>query len=181
MGSKANKRSSRSRAKAKSVKKNDPKWSFSIRFMPEYSPMHLKVCVHETRAKLWANRSNPEESGGCEAFFRPINIEEVIQISKDGNETRTVNTCFGEMHFYPGSLTFGIITHEIFHAVIAWAWENGFLPKGNEASYEKDGPFVRKTNEEMCAELMTVLVGQFMHGMMRCMGKKFLANEAISA
>lgn len=132
------------------------------------------VYVHETYKHLQSHRKGEK---GVEAFFRPTEVTEVLKLSKDG-EVRTVNRCFGEVHFYPGSLSFGIIAHEMYHAVTSWAWEHGCLPKGNENEGKKSTVFEIPTDEELCAELIGELVGQTMIGLIRVLGKKFLIAEA---
>lgn len=153
-----------------------PKAQFEIYLARRSSPFYVLVVVHHSYKDLQKHRML--KKGGCEAFFRATTLEETLTVAKDGSETRKINHCFGEVHFYPGSLSFGIIAHEMYHAVTCWAWEHGHLPTGNEKEGKKSTVFDIPTNEELCAEMIGELVGQTMVGLMRTLGAKFLKAEA---
>lgn len=180
MGSKPNSKTRSQRSKSERVSLPKPKAKFEIYLCRRSSPEYLMVFVHQDYKSLQRYRqSASKKDGGCEAFFRAADFTEVLKVCKCG-ETRTVNNCFGEVHFYPGSLTFGIIAHEMYHAVTSWGWEHGCLPTGNEKEGRKSTVFDIPTNEELCAELMGELVGQTMVGLMRTLGAKFLIAESKS-
>jgi hypothetical protein len=149
-----------------------PRWTFDLYFAPRQYPDHVTLMVHRTQKDMLTHRSD-RKSSPREAFFKPTDIEETIKFGPNGSEERTVNNCYGELHFYPGSLTVGIIAHELYHVVCNWAWEHSCQPKGNEGSRWSNGILYLPSNEERCAELMGCLMAQTMVGLAHCLGKKF--------
>lgn len=149
-----------------------PKWAFNIYFAVRQYPDFATVMVHKTQKDMMTHRRD-RKSDTCEAFFKPTEIEETLQMAKDGSERRIVNNCYGEVHFHLGSLSVGIIAHELYHVVTNWAWEHSCIPGGNEGSYKFNGIVGIPSNEERCAELMGVLMGQTIFGMAHVMGKTF--------
>jgi hypothetical protein len=111
--------------------------------------------LHRTRENMlsW----HPEKSTTAVAFFAPAK-DEAIERNINGVWRREVVHRLGDLHFYPDSLTMGVIAHECFHAVIAWASQFGTLPHTDA----KDSP--EPDREELCAELIGILVKEFCVG-----------------
>jgi hypothetical protein len=158
------------KSKAKPVK---AKWVFDVFFAPRTSPLFLRVNVHDDWKKLQSHRQGPYQ---CDAFFRPTDISEVLTISKEGT-TRKINQCFGEIHFCAQRLSIVVITHEVFHAVMQWAWEHGVMPLGNELSVKIVSGVERPTNEEMCAELIGDMAAEVFSGLRNQMGDKLFSKS----
>lgn len=156
----------------KKKKAKEPKYQFNIFFATRHYPDFVTIKVHETQKEMMTNRSD-RKSSTCEAFFRPTNLSETLNINPDGSEQRIVNNCYGEVHFYLGSLTLGIIAHELYHVVTNWAWEHSCIPKGNEGDRWENGIIYVPSNEERCAELIGALMAQTVVGLAHHMGKQF--------
>lgn len=149
-----------------------PKIQFNLFFAARHYPDYVTMMVHKTQADMMTHRRD-RKSSTCEAFFKPTDFEETLKIGKDGSEQRVVNNCYGEIHFFPKSLTMGIIAHELYHVVTNWAWEHSCIPTGNEGTHQRHPTLYLPSNEERCAELMGSLMAQAVVGLAKLAGAKF--------
>lgn len=149
------KRKKPSRAKRHEAKA--PRWQFNIFVYKRATPHYFKVFIHNNRRDLLAWRKDPK--GKCEAFYSGHAPTLVAHVSANGDmEYEMDSPCIGKLHFYPGSLSVGIIAHEAFHAAYGWAVREGCAPLHGF----KEDSVGRDDNEELCAECCGSLVSQIL-------------------
>lgn len=172
------------KAKAKAVRsgrkvKKDKKpvtHKFRLFIAPRTSPQYIDVVIHPTYDKLQKARKDKDRL--CEAFYAPDNTKELITFINKAEHRHGV-PCFGTLHFYPRSLTVGIVTHELFHAVTCWARNMGCVPGWDEKTEVRDSlEHGKPDHEEVCAEVMGSLAAQFFSCLAR-IGKCLRFDKAI--
>lgn len=131
--------------------KPNPKYQFRIYASPRTSPQYFDVMIHDNRKKMIKWRS--ENHSTCEAFMAPDNGTWITHITPgdDGFESSYGNPRLGAIHFHPGSLTMGIIVHELYHATEWYSHIVGAIHKDKQ-----------NRNEEIRAEVIGSLMAQFM-------------------
>lgn len=115
---------------------------FKLYPAPRFTNQHFNVFIHKTQKKLIDTHPRKHK---CMAFFAWSNENE--------------NFNLGELHFCLDMLTYGIITHELYHAVTYWSRVTGSMPE--EDWQGDDDSWGKSTNEERCAEVIGSLMAQF--------------------
>lgn len=90
-----------------------------FRLYPEkQSRLHALVYVWPTRKEMleaWRARNYRRAGRTCQGFCSPV---EVWDFRKGTGRKQPL---FAEVHVWRGKLTMAVVTHEMFHAAIAWA------------------------------------------------------------
>lgn len=136
----------------------EPVRKFRIYISPRTSPQYLDVLIHPTYKAL--QRYRETKNGGCEACFRPDNCDRIATFVNH-HEHNHGNPRIGTLNFYPRSLTVGIVTHELFHAVTCWAKNMGCVPGWDHEPAKNSLTKGKQDNEEVCAEVIGNLAAQF--------------------
>jgi hypothetical protein len=122
-----------------------PKPAFKIHVSPKTSPQYFEVYIHATQKSLRIAYGGKIGDLAVMGFCRPrLSPESVL----------------GEIHFDRYALSFGVIAHELFHALLIWARATGGLPP-QEPEGDYAGIWDESTNEERCAEILGLMVAQF--------------------
>lgn len=86
----------------------------------------------------------------CEAYWSPNNSELVNNKCDCGKKHTKNMPLLGTIHFHRELLSYGIISHEVFHAIMSWCVDVGADPVVGE--------YCHPDHNEICAELMGKMV-----------------------
>ena len=111
----------------------EPHTRFHIR--PDGPFLYAVVRVWESRAALLRHRRASGMRGACEAYCVGL---DVYAVRPSGRTRRTGQ--FAEVNFYRRAITQGIVTHEMFHATLAWGRRVGIAWAALGESMDGAGP-----------------------------------------
>lgn len=92
------------------------------------SPQFFEVVIWPTKKAMERHRWNGKKPpSNTEAYWSPNN-DELEADCHCGEKHRKAMPLIGTIHFYRTQLSYGIVAHEVFHAVMTWAVINGADP-----------------------------------------------------
>jgi hypothetical protein len=144
-------------SKARKIK---PEYTFDLYVSPRHSPRVVRVMIHRNQRRMLVWRGDSYSGDSTEAFCQACDTRR-LRFDDKGGSVEVVDHVVAVVHFHPGSLSMGVVAHELFHAVIAWARMEACLPCSEVEPADKKAVLHLPDHEERCAEVMGGLMAQF--------------------